>query len=573
VAGKVEMQVYEETIHSNGWVSMSSEGSNKAWVPVGYRAAFRVVWKTIPSAELRLSGGIYDPMLGSGRSEVEGSGTERVTHTYYFVSNSTAAGESTVLRMSARDRYGNHSEVSFALQITGAPTEAPTDTPTITPVLTTSSRTPVPTGTPTVSPTPTATLTVIPTLSPTPTLTPSPTAELSGGAQLLLSQNYGGSTASNRRDPATLRIVPGSAFPGLPSSLAESIRSPRWRSANTTVADIDSDGVKDIVVGFGPGGLGSSDPSIITVWKTEPSSVMTTKGVFSPESPNLLLRNPHGALNVCTGRFTDTFTPQIVTAQGLGGGNQIRILEFREGRLEIIGTFQGLTHEAVWGNSSGGTAVAAGDLDGDGVDELVVGQMNGRSAMTLFQVIDLRKVDGALSVLKRTAPVLGMPSAEFIGKGGVNLAVGDVDGDGDQDIIVASAGLPNGADNPQLRNLLCVYEVATDNRNRITTISRLTPLIQVFGAAANPSGGIDVATGNLDDDPADEILVGTQAIIALDGDSVSVSHPAPTNSIRGYNLEFGENRAFLGLSPVTPRVQVFDRDYAPSSGTVNVEVY
>ena len=82
-----------------------------------------------------------------------------------------------------------------------------------------------------------------------------------------------------------------------------------------------------------------------------------------------------------------------------------------------------------------------------------------------------------------------------------------------------------------------------------------------------------MATGNLDDDPADEILVGTQAIIALDGDSVSVSHPAPTNSIRGYNLEFGENRAFLGLSPVTPRVQVFDRDYAPSSGTVNVEVY
>ncbi len=574
VAGEVQFQIYRDALNSDRWISMSDEERNRVHVPAGSRSAFRVTWQTVPDAELRPYGGIYDPAFGSGYSEIEGEDTETVVYTLHFTSNPKAAGKSTTLRMGAVDRYLNYSEVPFLVEIVDPPVVIATSTPTITPLPTAASiATSQPTNTSTVSPTSTPTSTAIATLSPTPTLTSIPTTAASAGAQLLLSQGHGGSSSSNRRDAATLRIISGSAFSGLPSRFAEGIQSPRWRSANTAVADIDGDGKKEIVVGFGPGGFGASEPSIITVWKTDPLSVMTSKGVFSTIALNPLLRNPHGSLNVCVGYFTDTFIPQVIAAQGLGGGNQIRVIEFTDGRLRIVGTFQGLTREAVWGNRSGGTSVAAGDLDGDGLDELVVGQMNGKGATTLFQVIDLKKENDSVSVQKRTAPVPGMPGIRFIGEGGVNLAVGDVDGDGDRDIVVASAGLPDGAGNSQLKNFICVHEVATDNRGRITTIRRLTPVIQVLGDTVNPSGGIDVAVGNLDDDPVDEIVVGTQAITLLAGDDVTLSHPAPASSIRGYKLEFGKNGAYIGFRPLTPRIQVFDGEYAPGSGAVNVGIY
>jgi hypothetical protein len=375
------------------------------------------------------------------------------------------------------------------------------------------------------------------------------------------------------------------SFAALPSDMALRLQSPLNRSSNTAIADFDGDGVKDIAVGFGPGGRGSSSPSIVTIWsladgmRAEPRMI-ASGGAFPLDARNPLLQNPDGAVNLAAGHFVAGETqPMLIAAQGLGGDNQIRVLQLAQvdgqWKLQVTGQFQGLSGFAAQNNSSGGTSVAAGDVDGDGLDELIVGQMNGAATVytTLFQILDLERVDGQVTVRRSTKPIPAMPRA-FRGVGGVNLAVGDIDGDGKNEIITAAAGIPAGANAPTLKNFVRVFDVIADDRNRVASIRPITSPVRVLEAATNPSGGVDVAAGNVDDDAADEILVGTQAIISVDESTgtVSATHPAQEPYLRGLNIEFADDGAFLRVSPATQLFAPFG-EAGSASGTVNAEIY
>ena len=81
--------------------------------------------------------------------------------------------------------------------------------------------------------------------------------------------------------------------------------------------------------------------------------------------------------------------------------------------------------------------------------------------------------------------------------------------------------------------------------------------------------------GNLDEDVADEVVVGTQAIVELDRDTgaVRISYAAKRTLVKGLNLNFDSNAEFRGFSPAMPRFQPFDGQFAPSSQAVNVELW
>ncbi|MFH1741508.1 MAG: hypothetical protein ABIH23_21085 [bacterium] len=416
--------------------------------------------------------------------------------------------------------------------------------------------------------------------TPTPTPTSTPTR---APDQILVSQGYGGITLSKR-----LRygwsLVPFSSFLNLPIAYAQNVvQSIRTRSVNTAVADVDGDGVKDIICGLGPGGMGSKQPSIIIVWRQYPDRDpcrIAVKGVYSLNAQNPKLRNPHGALNVAAGNFVGDDLPMIAAAQGLGGSHQIRMLQYtlQDGRgiLQDVGTFRGLQRKALWRNSSGGTAVAAGDLDGDGLDELVVGQMNGERAASLFQVLNLKRDETTNRVVvdTYTNPVAAFP-VDKRGLGGVNLCVGDVNGDGQKEIVVASAG--KSKTGLRERNFARVFSVKTNESGVITGLTALTPPVQVLGSMDNPSGGLSVTAGNLDYDIADEVLVGTQAIISLDLDTGIVTHSvvAPRPLIRGLAYNFREDGSYMWITRmnIVSFSQPFVGNLVPKSRAVNVGIY
>jgi len=122
----------------------------------------------------------------------------------------------------------------------------------------------------------------------------------------------------------------------------------------------------------------------------------------------------------------------------------------------------------------GGVNVATGDVDGDGREEIVTAPMAGGGPH--IRVFD--KQGNLLSEFFAYA-------ANFYG--GVNVATGDVDGDGREEIVTA----PMAGGGPHIR--------VFDKQGNL--------LSEFFAYAANFYGGVNVATGDVNNENGDEIVV------------------------------------------------------------------
>jgi len=136
--------------------------------------------------------------------------------------------------------------------------------------------------------------------------------------------------------------------------------------------------------------------------------------------------NFQGGVNVSSGDVNGDGVDEIITSAGFSGGPHVRIFD-RDGNL--ISQFFAYNP-----NFRGGVNVASGDIDGDGKDEIIAGA--GFSGGPHVRVFDQ---DGNLI-------------SQFFAynpnfRGGVNVASGDINGDGKDEIITGS-GLGGG---PQVR--------------------------------------------------------------------------------------------------------------------------
>jgi len=118
--------------------------------------------------------------------------------------------------------------------------------------------------------------------------------------------------------------------------------------------------------------------------------------------------------------------PTIIVGAGRGGGPQVRIIN---GQGRLIGSFFAYDK-----NLRGGVNVALADVNGDGREEIITGPGPGEEPR-----LKIFSLTGQLqnSWLAYDAKM----------RGGVNVATGDVDGDGRPEIISA----PAGAGGPQIR--------------------------------------------------------------------------------------------------------------------------
>ncbi len=188
----------------------------------------------------------------------------------------------------------------------------------------------------------------------------------------------------------------------------------------------------------------------------------------------------------------------LITGPGAGGGPHVKVFSGADGQL--LRTFFAFDP-----SFSGGVNVAAGDLNGDGRAEIVVGAgPGGGPQVTVF--------DGTTGDI-----ILSFFAYADTLRGGVHVALGDVDGDNQPEIIVG-AGVGGGAH-------VRVFDALTG-----------TEVLGFFAYDPTVRGGVEVGAGDLTGDGKAEIVTG----------------PGPGGGPHVKVFDGATGRELLGFMPYSP---------------------
>jgi hypothetical protein len=177
--------------------------------------------------------------------------------------------------------------------------------------------------------------------------------------------------------------------------------------------DVNGDGNKDVIVGTGPGA---------------PPEVKVFSGATGGELVDFVPYDAtfKGGVQVAAADFDRDGDCEIVTGPGKGAAPEVRLFDsagspFTSASLPNLPN-QFLAYDAKF---KGGVFVAAGDVNGDGVADVVTGAGKGGAP----QVVAFSGVDGT-----ELARFLALEPKR---KSGVRVALADVDGDGRLDILAS----------------------------------------------------------------------------------------------------------------------------------------
>lgn len=220
----------------------------------------------------------------------------------------------------------------------------------------------------------------------------------------------------------------------------------------------------NIIASRGPGNKDSAEVKVFTADGAEVLSIVP-------------LPYTHGAVTA-VGDVTGDGDLELIVGVGGGSKNPPKVVVVTMDGVEVA--------DFTAFDSKFGVEVAAGDLDGDGDDEIVVGEAKTSSTVKIFRFDGDKMVDTGVNI------------EPYEGANGVRLASADFDGDGKSEIVTtpAEGGLWTDGHVPVAR----VYAVDTSGEGwDVKHVNSFQVCDTVSGA--------DVAAGDINVDAAAEIMV------------------------------------------------------------------
>jgi hypothetical protein len=221
-------------------------------------------------------------------------------------------------------------------------------------------------------------------------------------ATIWIYQNIGSNGDLSAGSFAPPVILQGASLVGTPDDLVD-----------LTVADLDGDGRLDIVVA-------NEFNNVVSVFQN-----LSSPGILTSNSFGARIDLPVGAPVSVTAADLDGDGKPDIAAVSVYDGSLSVLRNISTGGLLTSNSFAAAMNFALPG---GGSKVVARDIDGDGKIDLVTANFGTTSGVSLF---DNTSTPGSISFAPRVD--LATPATSE-----VTLAVGDIDGDGKQDLIVGA---------------------------------------------------------------------------------------------------------------------------------------
>ena len=261
--------------------------------------------------------------------------------------------------------------------------------------------------------------------------------------------------------------------------------------------DLDSDGDGDLVVGFGPGSNGQ-----IALIYLEQNAVVSVDSIRVGDPA---YHQADGQTYPACGDVDGDGRPELVVGMGADFEEVLQVLDDHDSGFaaySLSTSAQGRLSVPVTSriaNLGSALVPTLGDIDGDGRDELVVGFA--RSGVRSIAILDdgLAEFAGHPRV-NSSVPLIRVARPNWIDSkgGGTFPALGDWDGDGLAEIAVGFGEDSDG------------WVAFLDDAERMEFDRYSSFLVIPVGREAHRSGegSARPAFGNIDDDPAEELIVG-----------------------------------------------------------------
>jgi len=273
--------------------------------------------------------------------------------------------------------------------------------------------------------------------------------------------------------------------------------------------DVNGDGKVDLIVGSGPGSA-----NLIKVYDGATGKLLFETSVFESTF--------RGGVYVEAADMNGDGKAELIVSPDVGGGPRVVVLDGTTGA--VLANFFGIEDAEF----RGGARVAAGDVNNDGVPDLLVAAgFGGGPRIAAYDGAALMKGQ----FVKLFADIFVF---EETLRNGVFITAGDLDGDGFSDLIVG--GGPGGG--PRV--------FALSGKGLMTGVR--TQLANFFAGDTTLRSGIHVATADLDLDEKADLIVGA----GTNTGAGAIVYLGENISSEGTPVSLSEFDAFFNAETNTP---------------------